>query len=146
MPTIREYLNENIDKYENRTDLIDDTVKTLDVTPRAVKKQLRRVLKESNGGILPAQSNNTLSKAMSGESFRKEHDLTIKVKKALNSLGTNVIYDHDFRSEMHIPVDKWKRITVKIDPEQKYRLKVKGKWIWGMPNVLQRIEETIDII
>jgi hypothetical protein len=144
--TIRQYLTKNLDKYENRAELIDECVKKLGVTPGAVKDKLRIVLRSQNGGILPSSKSSSLKTAINAEEFRKQQDPTIKVKKALKGLGKNVIWDTDFRAEMHIQSNKWKRIANKIDPNETHRLKVKGKTLWGQPDVLKKIEETIDII
>lgn len=144
--TIRQYLTQNLDKFENRADLIDKCVEDLGVTRGSVKSKLHKVLAKQPGGTLGQDNSAGLKTAINAEQFRKQQDPTIKVKKALKGLGKNVIWDADFRAEMHIPSNKWKRVADKIDPDETHRLKVKGKTLWGHPDVLKKIEDTIDII
>jgi len=142
--SIRQFLTDNIDKYETAEELIAKCVKTLKVTKGSVNDKWRKHFRGKSKA--PSTNEGQLKRAINGEEFRKQQDLTIKVNTALKKLGRDVIWDADFRTELHITPDKWKRIVQKIDPEEKYRLKIQGKYIWGQPDVLKKIEETIDIL
>jgi hypothetical protein len=142
--TIAQYLRDNIDKYEYRAELVSACVDALGVAKKSVRSRLTQILKELDNEN--RENSCGLKSAISADDFRKANDLTIKVKEALKNLGKHVIYDSDFKREMGIKTDKWKMVSEKIDPEEKYRLKVKGKTIWGHPDVLKKIEATIDII
>lgn len=144
--SIKQFLLENLNKFENRSELIDLCANKLNVSRKAVVNKLSQVVNECGELAVVKPNDRVLRHSIPANEFKKQHDITVPVKEALDSLGSNVIWDSDFRAEMHIAPDKWKKISQIIDPHQIYRLNIKGKYIWGQPEVLEEIEKTIDIL
>jgi len=80
---------------------------------------------------------------------KKEYDDEGKIAQGLENLGTQVIRDADFRSELMIPNDRWKVVTdrKKFD---KNKVELKGKQYkgvyWGSVEVLVELRKAVDMV
>jgi hypothetical protein len=145
--TTRQWININKHKYESNTLLIKDCMTALNVSYSATYKMLKKV----NGSSVNKKrkkSKGALQNAMSVESFKAEFDVPQKIKNGLERLGNNIIKDADFRRELGIPIDKWKK-AVTHDDLTSNQLEVKQKnrqyVIWGKEGVLTSLQEVIDV-
>jgi len=84
-------------------------------------------------------------RAMSAEDFIHQFDIPAKIREALEELGDRVISDSDFRTDLGIQSTLWRRGADR-DEFNKYQVQIRGKIYWALPEVIERIRETMDVM
>lgn len=113
--------------------------------------QMCALIKEVNQGKIQSIKPGKISpqskfrRAMSADDFIKQFDIPTKILEAIKELGERVIADGDFRNELGVQVALWSRTR---DKEEllKFQVQIRGKIYWALPEVIERIRETMDVI
>jgi hypothetical protein len=78
-----------------------------------------------------------------------EFDEEAKILKGLESLGTRLIKDNDFRVELGVPIDRWKVVSG-MPKFAGNKRELKGKRFrgvyWGSTSVIRELSKKIDIL
>lgn len=164
---LKTWIAENYLKYKNdRQKIIGDCVKRFNTTYGYVKDVISAMRRE---GKLPASAfvaNRAHAKVVpvsseidtKGKPFRmsvdvseiaKEYDDEGKIIEAIKTLGTHLIKDNDFRTELRISHERWKIVTG-MPKFANYRQELKGKRFrglyWGTASVIKELRKKIELL
>ena len=77
--------------------------------------------------------------AVPADEFVRRYDVPEKIREGLQRLHGMVIRDADFRAEIGVAADRWRR-AADLPEFDEYRVKIKGKLYWAQPQVIEQIE------
>lgn len=164
---IQIWIEANYKKYkDDRQKIIGDCVKRFNTTYGYVKdtiSAMRRTGKLPASAFVVTHANvNVVSVGKDidtkGKPFRmsvdvsevaKEYDDEGKILEAIKTLGTHLIKDNDFRTELRISHDRW-RIVTGMPKFANYKQELKGKRFrglyWGTTSVIKDLRKKIDLL
>lgn len=90
-------------------------------------------------------SGKVFNRAIDAEEFRLQFDIPRKIREALKCLKGKIIPDSDFRAELGINPNLWRR-AADLEEFAKYQLKARDKLYWGWPTDLEKIRQTMDVL
>lgn len=159
-----EWIQENVSDAKDREQFIAECEKRFGNSRKRVLdaiSHLRLNGKIPRDAILPAAPKNALSSAprKNGKNvFRLSVDLSeiagefdeeAKILKGLETLGTRLIKDNDFRVELGVPIDRWK-VVGNLPKFGGNKRELKGKRFrgiyWGSSAVIKELSRKIDIL
>jgi len=80
---------------------------------------------------------------------KKEYDDEGKIEAGLVNLGTQVIKDNDFRTELGVSTDRWKVVSG-LKKFEKHRIELRGKQYkgvyWGQVEVIKELRRAVDML
>lgn len=164
---IQVWIEANYKKYKNdRQRIIADCVKRFNSSYSYVKDSIsamRRSGKLPASAFLATGANICTIPAdkdidTKGKPFRmsidvseiaKEYDDEGKIIEAIKTLGTHLIKDNDFRTELRISHDRWKIVT-NMPKFTNFRQELKGKRFrgvyWGTTHVIKDLRKKIELL
>ena len=135
----RKWVMQNASKYDpnDRNGFFNVCVTKFNVSRRRVKDCIAFMRREGEipkNAFLP---------------IKKEVDVEPKVEAGLRELGSKIIKDEDFRTELAISRDKW-RSVVRLSQFKDNRCEIKGKrfrgFYWGNTEVVKDLKHKIELI
>jgi hypothetical protein len=165
--TVRDWLNDNGEKFQVRTDLVHACVEALGVDRSGVSKILRSIevktgvrLPDRPGAPRPAcalrapsehpdhpVSDPALVRTLG--KFRQENDVTVKIRAGIARLLTvdsknfdasPTFTDNEFRDKCGVHVNNWRR-NADLDEFKKYQLTVRRVLYWADPSVIEEMQK-----
>jgi hypothetical protein len=164
---LKTWIVANYLKYKNdRQKIIGDCVKRFNSTHGYIKDTISGMRRD---GTLPATAFVATKARINvvpvgkdidtkGKPFRmsvdvseiaKEYDDEGKIIEAIRTLGTHLIKDNDFRTELRISHERWKIVTG-MPKFANYRQELKGKRFrglyWGAAPVIKELRKKIELL
>ena len=119
---------------------------------------VRRLMKEVRGDYntrriqraavakSPALSRGKLHKTLDVAILMKDFDYPGKIREGLALLQEGqVILEQDLRAQLGISTNFWRNAADKEEFDE-YKLDVRGKTYWGLPDTLKELEEMMDSV
>lgn len=116
----RQWLFENIHKFNDDKELIKKCCVDCDVTRKTVLKRLNEVRVTSKSQLLQCD------------------DIRKRLCLAIDFLGDNIITDNAFRLELEIGNKEWTDLR-NLKEFSDFHITIKGKIVWGKPKTLKLI-------
>lgn len=129
--TVREWCQQNFDKYPTKEELIENCVKALGVKRKQVLHKLK-VLNTTGSSI-----------GLSENELRAKCDVLFKIEAALNKLPQDrYIPDTEFREFFcQVNANKY-RSKADLPQFEKYKGSAGGVTYWGVANNIKRLKES----
>ena len=92
----------------------------------------------------PAAKPISIKNGKTFEQFRKDHDVTLKIREGLKKLQGVYMSDNEFRDFCGVHVANWRRYA-DLDEFRDNKIKVQGITHWAQPAFIKKMKEVLGI-
>lgn len=167
--SLRQWIIKHIMDYKDVDELVQAADIELGVTRKQVRDTLSKLrirkllpvdlvkpayksrLSENRSTTIPSSPSKKSRKIRMGvdvSEIKSEYDDDGKLSAGIESLGTSLIKDNDFRIELGISYQRWRSVADRTK-FAKYRIDLKGKRFhglyWGRQEVITELRKSIEI-
>lgn len=132
---------------ENPANIRKTLIQAIGITDSQAKRLLKKFRAKGtlDAGSCSAVVPSTFRRGIQADDFCRGLDLPLKVREAVANLGSLVISDADFRTELKIPSTQWAAIRG-LDEFSKNHIAIHGKIFWAQEKVINKVRATIDLV